>query len=766
MRSTRPLAVEWFTRWQRALKQWRQQTAAAATVPASLGLLLLLLAFLAALAPLSAWCWLGDVRPNQRPGSASLPIFSFPSTPSLPVLSEFPANGTVPTHLIAACADVSAAALLPAVASWMAVPDLSTATVVDLGGAEPLHRLLRPQLQDAGSRLRVIRISEALPHLRASGLHLALYGLSYAEPSMLLKVDCDAVLDSAFISSHPPSPEHFYSTAKRDAADAPGEDSLPAVLFAPTYAFLAARGYDERMQSASALHEDAHVWLRLHDELLLSARRLDPALIRRAQRVAPATTAWAACGTGAGDAHALCPSWEEALPAPPREFLLRYQEGLVNAAPAWDPSVMGSQFVVLLHNIEDAASVYVADVVRQARPVEASISSAQRIRAVQDAAASGLDELGLSMDALGEEALSRPAFLLRLLSFYGTDGGRGQLVVHVQHGLSNRLRALASALAVATSMDLTLKVIWTADLHCRATFSDLFRLPSADPHFTHPGINPLLIALLHTRPQHLWEDSAELPAVHALSPRHFDVHHYVDEEGRATDISTHILSPGSGRSLYVRSASRLNHTEGLADVELSLALRALVLGREVKAMVDGYHERLPSAALSTRIGLHIRTRSPRSELRGLRADEYTAASWAAISEARALSGVDSFLALIAEQRARTPRSRFYVAADDPSALLRLEAAHGADVIAHFDSGLEADTRGRCSSPDEARSVHCVQSALADMLLLSQTRVIHGSYWSAFSEVAGLWRPTRVVYAKAAAERVRNATQRVQSGEGA
>ena len=58
----------------------------------------------------------------------------------------------------------------------------------------------------------------------------------------------------------------------------------------------------------------------------------------------------------------------------------------------------------------------------------------------------------------------------------GTDAD-GVLVVRVLHGLGNRLRALASARALAESAHLRLAICWSADLHLNATFYDLYEPP-------------------------------------------------------------------------------------------------------------------------------------------------------------------------------------------------------------------------------------------------------------------------------------------------
>ena len=69
-----------------------------------------------------------------------------------------------------------------------------------------------------------------------------------------------------------------------------------------------------------------------------------------------------------------------------------------------------------------------------------------------------------------------------LLSVLQDDLVRGSsaptyLIVHLQYGLGNRLRALASAMAVAAASNRPLAVIWPRDAHCNASFHQLFDAP-------------------------------------------------------------------------------------------------------------------------------------------------------------------------------------------------------------------------------------------------------------------------------------------------
>ena len=59
----------------------------------------------------------------------------------------------------------------------------------------------------------------------------------------------------------------------------------------------------------------------------------------------------------------------------------------------------------------------------------------------------------------------------------GPLAARPRLFIDLQHGLANRLRALASAAVIAQKTGRELVVIWRPDAHCEARAGDLLQLP-------------------------------------------------------------------------------------------------------------------------------------------------------------------------------------------------------------------------------------------------------------------------------------------------
>ena len=66
-------------------------------------------------------------------------------------------------------------------------------------------------------------------------------------------------------------------------------------------------------------------------------------------------------------------------------------------------------------------------------------------------------------------AVAGPSLLLR----------RPKIFVDAQHGLGNRLRAIASAGAIATHTGRELVIIWQPDDHCDCRYHDLFEIGGA-----------------------------------------------------------------------------------------------------------------------------------------------------------------------------------------------------------------------------------------------------------------------------------------------
>ncbi|EOD07887.1 hypothetical protein EMIHUDRAFT_249290 [Emiliania huxleyi CCMP1516] len=117
------------------------------------------------------------------------------------------------------------------------------------------------------------------------------------------------------------------------------------------------------------------------------------------------------------------------------------------------------------------------------------------------------------------------------------DSRERYVIVDAKNGLGNRLRALASAMAVAATLDRPLLLVWVSDLHCNCSFRRLFA-------------QPLPFTLLEE----------EIPLANLTDPRHFQRYNYMRPEPGAVKDAP--IIPDPRRHLYFKSAFVMNHAHG------------------------------------------------------------------------------------------------------------------------------------------------------------------------------------------------------------
>ena len=155
---------------------------------------------------------------------------------------------------------------------------------------------------------------------------------------------------------------------------------------------------------------------------------------------------------------------------------------------------------------------------------------------------------------------------------------RRHLIIHVQYGLGNRLRALASAMSVAAARHMPMLVVWARDAHCNCSFSELFDASTV-------GRFALLDA-----PAGPWE--AELWAAVQADEATFEAHSYMREDG---------CGPSAALSRHERPGPPLG-TYGLRVP----ASRVLYVPKAQGALPPGPH--VPYVlGTRTRLGRTVRT---------------------------------------------------------------------------------------------------------------------------------------------------------------
>ena len=778
LRTTLSSAHTAFRRWEKA---WFDQylpvlspssPLRAQSLPLAFLLLILLLAF--------AW-WAGWLLSLQSV-EVALPItpLSVVNTPAASLLwgdsslSTPRGRSHLPVHLIAACSN-RLSALRASLPTWLAVAELSSVTVVDWGSDEPMHERLRDELELLDGRLRLVRLTERREWMLPTAVNLALHFLPLDTPSLLLKVDCDTLLHPDFVAQHPLIEQRFYAGEARKARNE-NELHLSGVLLVPTLELLAVNGYDERLQSYG--YEDTNVVERLRAANLTPLplryqyiqHQKHSDLLRRADR--PASMSAVAASSTPSVATFNSPSaltLEQVMSLAPPAFELQLHRILLEAVPTWNASMHGATFRV---QPGEQRHMYEATLQQLPARVEDLLTKKAWLSAVRRAAEVTLQQAGVQVERLERVDHVSPTvhYLMRLVAFYGSDHGRPALIVQVQHGLSNRLRGLASAAAVASSMRLQLKVVWLPDHHCNATFSQLFRVRDELGGNGTALLNASLAgtAVSKMRIEHVWEDASHSPAVQTLDPARFDLYNYMEPQAGA--VKDQLIAkqdrPKSWRGLYVKSAYRLRHASTRDDRNLQRELSSLLLSEPLLELLDLVQQPLITRGADGRgvevsavrvpafedvIGIHIRNRAPGSEIEELSADEYPPDGWATLERARSLSTAEVYAAEIQAVIDRDLQQRFYVSTDSSELAEQLQQTFGAERISYF-------ARNDCVD----RSAVCTQLALVDQLMLAQCARLIGSVWSSFSEVAALWRMRDIKYPAEVVAAVQGALTQAQA----
>lgn len=324
--------------------------------------------------------------------------------------------------------------------------------------------------------------------------------------------------------------------------------------------------------------------------------------------------------------------------------------------------------------------------------------------------------------------------------------------VHAQNGLGNRLRAIASGIALAKATHRVPVIVWQSDAHMMAKLSDIMVVH-------HPGsdINNVLY-----RDLVVMEDFPTWTEVNSRT-MHWQPFNYMqkDRNGAMTmevmrfeppNNSTSLSEPPSGvepiaaihavlnsppqparpafdaslirphQHVYFKTAYVANSLPLTLNNNhnVNYELRALTPIPKIMTIVDRFDQH----RLRFSYGIHIRSRSIAEE--NLHVDiscEYTKVGAWTTDYWRSRSQLPVFVQKINQKLRLRKNATFFVASDDRAGIKKLKELYP----------------GRIDSIDrdcDDREASCVMYAMADLLCLARTRRLYGSNWSSFSEVAG------------------------------
>jgi hypothetical protein len=264
---------------------------------------------------------------------------------------------------------------------------------------------------------------------------------------------------------------------------------------------------------------------------------------------------------------------------------------------------------------------------------------------------------------------------------------RPKLFLDAQHGLGNRLRAIASAGAIAEATGRELIVVWQPDVHCEARIEDLI---TPDFAVISQGFAP---------------DAAAMG---------IDLISYMEVEPGSTKGA--LIDPGAFGDVYIRSAYPLNHPASTWTSE-NAYLRRLKPNATVLGLAASV--RSPSA-----LAVHIRMEGG-ADAQHLPYEDR--ASWTpeahdAIDHWRKRSHFSAFLPRLDQLIAEGLADTVFVASDTAAVLDEFASRYG-DRVAYLPRRVFD------------RSPMAMSFALADALLLSRAPRLLGSNWSSFTELA-------------------------------
>ena len=287
------------------------------------------------------------------------------------------------------------------------------------------------------------------------------------------------------------------------------------------------------------------------------------------------------------------------------------------------------------------------------------------------------------------------------------------VLVDAKNGLGNRMRALASAMSVAAALGRPVLLIWVSDLHCNCSYRRLFA-------------QPLPFALL----------DEEIPRAN-LTDDEFQVYNYMRPEPGA--VKDAYVEADLSRHLYFKSGFIMNHPAG----GWKFAQRQI----QRLTPVDRIAEMLQ--ANKNMVGLHVRNvfDAPRdaktnTSVTGAEAvagarKEYGAEGTRQLMMWRKASHWTNFvprmIALLRENSFRNPHGlaqsplQFYLAADSEDAYTGLTK--------RFPNRIKFQPRSCASERCDFRDCEGMIYSIVDMLNLGRTKLILGSGWSSYSEVA-------------------------------
>lgn len=625
--------------------------------------------------------------------------------------------------------------------TWLAVKAVHQVVVVDWGSDPPLKSIVRPG-RDA--RIKLIRVNDEKSWVLSRAYNL---GMNASSCGYILRTDCDYSIAADVLSKHNvnTTDSSFYTGNWRAARDT-NEAHLNGAMVVKRDMFFSVGGYDERIQTYG--WDDEDLYTRLESKKL-SRKNISYDHISHLEHDDASRKQ-----TGVKFAQVQIDvnrilldklePWSKAMQSgiESSTYKTLADEHTTSSTSSTDGADGGGRYVeVSAAHIPRALQLRVPrEEVNQAWLLALGRRLADDHRIPWDVMS--------DMTAPVRERLLRQ--LMRLQDELDAAAANGTtttmtirrgkevpiptrakvIIVHCQHGLGNRLRALASALAFAKNSKRVPIVLWERDAHIAARLDDLFEvgypsdkdkdkalnLEDAEAQETKNGNEMRNLILISTfNPKWPFVRPGDVQSMWAQ----FQLYNYMEmEEGAkkgetiVNDVDKHLYYKGA----YIMEAWDYTWWEAANE-----QLRKMVPVESVRVHLT----RLEQAGIRNAIGVHIRNKTLDHDIEDVDMfREYGRKGVEEMEAWRRRSSVKTFtkeMQRIMDEEDTT--AKFYIASDTFYVLDVMEQRFGTQRI--------MSTKRECDD----RHAECIVFAVVDLYALSMTRRLLGSNWSSYTEAA-------------------------------
>lgn len=248
-------------------------------------------------------------------------------------------------------------------------------------------------------------------------------------------------------------------------------------------------------------------------------------------------------------------------------------------------------------------------------------------------------------------------------------------------GLANRMRAINSAVSLATQLNSKLKIVWVKDLKLNSWFTDLFYIPvETNIEIYQPKFSIYTLPFTYRFPKYM-------SLVKFLFKLKFDESIIIN---RIETEPPDLLKLNTDRNVFLAAFNEFYPAKFNKDLFKPVHNIMVEINR-VSANFD-----------DSTYGIHIRRTDNPISIK--------------------LSPTTLFENEIERIIKRNNKAKFYIASDSEIEKRRLIEKYGERIITFF-----FETR--------RQSLQGMQNAVVDLFSLSRTKMIIGSYWSSFSDIA-------------------------------